>query len=344
MTIVTRTTLCTTILAGSLLNPLLASAQDYDPVTLKLADSFPTTHVISVEGAQFFIDEVKKRSDGKISIEYFPASQLGKAGDFLALLQSGLVDIAYVPPAYVSEKMPLSDVGSLPGLFSDVCAGSRAFTKLAASGPVAENDFEGQGIKSLFATPLPPYQISGPKVPIKSLDDLEGRKIRSTGAATNLVVEALGGVPVNISGAETYEALDRGTIDFNLGPYSSYKGYDLYDQTKYGTVGFGFANIIVTYSISAETWGNLPEAAQTVLSEAGAATAEHLCGALESENDKAIQEMTDLGSEFYRATPEDLAKFAETAKTLQTNWAKALDARSFKGTETLEAMKAALAN
>ncbi|WP_160382380.1 TRAP transporter substrate-binding protein [Pseudooceanicola pacificus] len=330
------------VLAGAMLLPGLATAQDYDPITLKLADSFPTTHVISEEGAQYFMDQVKTLSDGKITIEYFPASQLGKAGDFLTLLQTGLVDIAYVPPAYVSEKMPLSDVGSLPGLFSDVCAGSRAYRELATEGPVAQNDFQDQGIRPLFATPLPPYQISGPDVPVNSLDDLKGRKIRSTGAATNLVVEALGGVPVNIPGAETYEALDRGTIDFNLGPYSSYKGYDLYDQTNFGTVGFGFANIIITYSVSQETLDNLPEAARAVLTEAGTATSDHLCSALETENDTAIKEMTDLGAKFYKATPESLADFAEKAKTIQQKWAEGLDGRGFKGTETLEAMKAAL--
>ena len=195
----------------------------------------------------------------------------------------------------------------------------------------------------MIATPLPPYQLSGPKVELTSLADLSGRKIRSTGAATNLVVEALGGVPVNIPGAEVYEALDRGTIDFNLGPYSSYKGYDLYDQTNFGTVGFGFASIIVTYSISTESWEALPLEAQQVLVEAGTATADHLCGKLEAENDTAIQEMTDLGAKFYKATEADIASFGESAKAIQDQWAKNLDERGFSGTETLEAMKAALA-
>ncbi|MGV8989610.1 MAG: TRAP transporter substrate-binding protein DctP [Cypionkella sp.] len=330
------------IASGSILIAGLAAAQDCTPITLKLADSFPTTHVISVQGAQYFIDEVNKRSEGKISIEYFPASQLGKARDFLALLQSGLVHIAYVAPSYVSEKIPLSDMASLPGLFSDVCAGSRAYGQLTTAGPVAENDFQDQRFRLLFATPVPPYQVSGPKVPINSLDDLKGRKIRSTGAVTNLVVEALGGVPVNISEADTYDALDRGTIDFNLGPYRFFRGYDLYDQTKFGTVGFGLANIVVTYSISTDAWDKLPTAAQTVLTEADTATADHLCRAHENENDKAIQDMTDLGATFYKATPKDLAKFDATAKTLQDRWAEAPDARGFKGSETLDAVKAAL--
>jgi hypothetical protein len=39
---------------------------------------------------------------------------LGKAKDLLALTQAGVIDIAYVAPGFVSDKMPLSVVAELP--------------------------------------------------------------------------------------------------------------------------------------------------------------------------------------------------------------------------------------
>src|SRR5690606_22742785 len=152
------------VLATSCVAVIGGSAAAQETVTLRLADSFPTTHVLSVEGAQFFIDRVKALSGGRINVDYFPASQLGKAADMLALVQSGTVDMAYIPPAYVQEKMPLSDVANLPGLFSKVCAGSKAYLKLASEGPVKEVDYDTQGIRLVFGTMLAPYQISGPRV------------------------------------------------------------------------------------------------------------------------------------------------------------------------------------
>ena len=316
-----------------------ATAQE---LTLRLADSFPTTHVLSKEGAQFFIDRVEELSGGSIAVEYFPASQLGKAADFLTLVQSGTVDMAYIPPAYVQAKMPLSDVANLPGMFSDVCAGSEAYIELAREGLVKETDYDAQGVRLVFGTMLAPYQISGPNVPIKSLADLQGKKIRSTGSATNLVVEALGGVPVNLSGAETYDGLERGTIDFNLGPYSSYKGYDLYDQTNYGTVGFGFGNTVVGYTMNASVYDGLSDELKAFIDQAGKDTSAHVCAAVEKENDNAIAEMRELGAEFFEATPETLKEFEPIALKLQEQWAADKDAKGLPGTETLEAMRTAL--
>lgn len=333
--------LAAAILASSCLAAAAGTAAAQE-VTIRLADSFPTTHVLSKEGAQFFIDTVQELSGGRIAVEYFPASQLGKAADFLTLVQSGTVDMAYIPPAYVQAKMPLSDVANLPGMFSEVCAGSEAYIELARDGRIKETDYDAQGVHLVFGTMLAPYQISGPNVPIRSLADLQGKKIRSTGNATNLVVEALGGVPVNLSGAETYDGLERGTIDFNLGPYSSYKGYDLYDLTKYGTVGFGFGNTVVGYTMNASVYEGLSDELRAFIDEAGKETSAHVCAAVEKENDNAIAEMRALGAEFYEATPEALKEFEPIAMKLQEQWAADMDARGLPGTETLEAMKSAL--
>ncbi|WBU52421.1 TRAP transporter substrate-binding protein DctP [Paracoccus sp. SCSIO 75233] len=316
-------------------------AQDF---TLRIADSYPTTHVQSREGAQFFIDRVEELSGGRIEVEYFPASQLGKAADMLTLVQSGTVDMAYVAPAYVPSKMPLSDVAGLPGLFSGVCEGTRAYLAAANTTPLKEVDFDSQGVHLVFANMNPPYQISGPRLEIKSLDDIRGKKIRSSGNATNLVVEALGGVPVNLPGAEVYDGLERGTIDFNLGPYSSYKGYDLYDQTKFGTAGFGFSNFVVTYVMRSSVYDGLTDELKSFIDQAGEETSAHVCEVLEEANTAAIREMEELGATFFKATPETLKDFEPIAQELQANWVENMVSSDLPGKEALESMRAALAD
>jgi TRAP-type C4-dicarboxylate transport system substrate-binding protein len=267
---------------------------------------------------------------------------MGKARDLLSLTQSRVVDIGYVAPAYVSEKMPLSDVANLPGMFSDVCAGTKAFIALATTGELAKREFEGNGVKLLFATMLPPYQVSGPYIEISSLDDLKGRKIRTSGAATDLMVRELGGVPTRLSGAETYEGLERRTIDFNLGPYSSYKGYGLYPMTKYGTKGFSFGSSVLTYVINLDVWNGLPVPVQDVIDKAAAETNAHLCGQIETANSRAITEMEALGTKFLSESQETKAQFAPVADKLHAAWAKALDDRGLPGTEVVKSFQEAL--
>jgi TRAP-type C4-dicarboxylate transport system substrate-binding protein len=335
-----RANLLTTAFSAVAVVP--AFAEDIPETHLRMADSFPLAHVISADGAQYFAQQVKTLSDGKVVIDYFPAEQMGKARDLLSLTQSRVVDIGYVAPAYVSEKMPLSDVANLPGMFADVCAGTKAYISLATEGELAKREFEANGIKFLFGTTLPPYQVSGPYLEIRSLDDLKGRKIRTSGAATDLMVRELGGVPTRLSGAETYEGLERRTIDFNLGPYSSYKGYGLYPMTKYGTKGFSFGSFIATYSVNLDAWNGLPAPVQDVIDKAAAETNAHLCQAIEAENSKAITEMEAEGTKFLAESKETKAQFAPVADKLHAAWAKALDDRGLPGTEVLGSFQKAL--
>ena len=76
---------------------MLAAASSWaQTVTLRVADSFPVGHFIPKGATLPFMDEVTKRSGGRVKFEYFPAQQLGKAADLLNLTQSGVADIGYV--------------------------------------------------------------------------------------------------------------------------------------------------------------------------------------------------------------------------------------------------------
>jgi len=60
-----------------------------------------------------------------VAFEYFGAEQLGKARDLLSLTVSGAVDVGYVAPSLVPEKMPLAEVAMLPGSIARRARGPR---------------------------------------------------------------------------------------------------------------------------------------------------------------------------------------------------------------------------
>src|SRR5436190_22020196 len=101
---------------------------------LRVADSFPAGHYIPETSAKPFMAEVTKATTGAVTFEYFPAEQLGKAKDLLSLTISGVADIGYIAPSYISDKLPLSAVAELPGQFPTSCAGTEAYWKLARPG------------------------------------------------------------------------------------------------------------------------------------------------------------------------------------------------------------------
>ena len=98
------------------------------PIEIKIADSFPVGHYLPKYITTPMMEKLKANPAAKgIEFEYYPAEQMGKAKDFLSLVQSGVIDIAYVAPGFVSDKMPLSVVSELPLDFSGSCQATMAY-------------------------------------------------------------------------------------------------------------------------------------------------------------------------------------------------------------------------
>src|SRR3546814_15328129 len=78
----------------------------------------------------------------------------------LTLTQTGVADVGYVVPSYVSEKMPLSAVAELPGGFSTGCEGTLAYYRLSTgNGILAQREFAANNVRMIFTLVLPPYQL-----------------------------------------------------------------------------------------------------------------------------------------------------------------------------------------
>ena len=64
-------------------------------------------------------EEVKKRSAGRINIEVYPASMLGKESDLNQGLGLGTVDIIYTGMAFAGRAFPPISIASGPFIFRD---------------------------------------------------------------------------------------------------------------------------------------------------------------------------------------------------------------------------------
>jgi TRAP-type C4-dicarboxylate transport system substrate-binding protein len=107
---------------------------------LRVADSFPAGHYLVRLMLKPWMDEVTRKTNGAVTFSYYPNQQLGKATDMLRLTQSGVVDIGYIGPSYVSDKMPLSEVAQLPEAFDTSCQGGLAYWKSARQGVLAAQE------------------------------------------------------------------------------------------------------------------------------------------------------------------------------------------------------------
>jgi TRAP-type C4-dicarboxylate transport system substrate-binding protein len=318
-----------------------AQAQD-KKIVLRVADSFPPNHYMPPI-VKAWMDSVKSASGGVVEFEYYPAEQLGKAKDLLALTLSGVADIGYVAPAYVSDKMPLSGVVHLPGAFKNSCSGTMAFWALGKEGGLlAQKEFTPNGVRLLFAVALAPYQVFSAKKKIESTKDFEGMKLRSTGGVMDLTVRKIKAVPVQMASPEVYQSLDRGTLDGGMFPFTTVLDYDWGGLLKYSTIGENFGSFIVTYVISESKWKELPPAVQKAMNEAGEATTRRACAQLDRDEQIDIDKLRKIGVTMVTLGPESHAEIARELDRIGEDWAKTLDQRGKPGTEVLKAFTQAV--
>jgi TRAP-type C4-dicarboxylate transport system substrate-binding protein len=317
-------------------------AQAADPVRLRVADSFPKGHYLVKLVLEPWMEEVKKRTNGAVTFEHYPAQQLGKAADMLKLTQTGVADIGYVAPAYVSDKMPVSEVAMLPGAFEHSCQGTLAYWKLARNGVIAEQDYATNNIRLLLAVSLPQYRIFTVKAPVKDVPDVTGLKLRSTGGAQDLTLRAIGSVPVRMAAPEAYESLSRGTMDGLLFPLESVVAYGADKLVKYSTDGLGFGSFIVSYSISESAWKKLSPEVQKAMIEVADEIIPSACKQVQKADDETKKSL-EATVRFETLPPEVSAKFRDLLKGVARAWSEGLDARGKRGRDALKEFDATVA-
>ena len=329
----------TALAAAALCAGGAASAQ----TKIKIADSFPVGHYLPKYFTTPMMERLKADPAAKgIEFEYYPAEQLGKAKDMLSLTQSGLVDIAYVGPGFVSDKMPLSVVSELPLPYTGSCQATLAYWNLAKPGGLLDKkEFAPNGVRLLFTIVLPPYQVITRK-PFANLKDVEGMKIRASGSAKELLLKKLKAVPVLMPTPEVYESLSRGTIDGVLFPFNSLAPYEVDKLSKTGTIGANFGSFVANWVISEKRFQSLPAALQKDLMAMGEELTKSVCKQVENDEAGDVEKTRAAGVKLTPLSPADQQTLQQAATEVATEWAHNLDRRGKSGTEVLNAFKAGL--
>lgn len=202
---------------------------------LTYANFFPPTHIQS-KLAESWCNEVEKRTNGEVTIKYFPASTLVKAPQTYDGVVQGIADIGMTVLAYSRGRFPVASAIDLPmGYKSGVQA-----TKIANGVLNKFKPEEFDDSQLMFLHAHGPGLLHTRDKAVASMADIKGLKIRTTGASGR-VVGALGASPVGKSMRECYQMLQKGVVDGSLHPVESNKGWKLGEVVNYLTENYSTA-------------------------------------------------------------------------------------------------------
>ncbi|HEI8865965.1 TRAP transporter substrate-binding protein [Serratia sp. AKBS12] len=165
------------------------------------------------DALHFLGKEIEEKTQGAVKVIYFPDGQLGGERELVELTQTGVVDITKVSSGLMESFSPLYGVFSLPYLFSSkeefyrVMDDPNVMTTVYQS--TAPQGFIGIGWYDSGSRNF--YMSKGP---IRTIDDLKGKKIRVMQSVTAIrTMKLLGASPIAMGQAEVYTSLQQGILD-----------------------------------------------------------------------------------------------------------------------------------
>jgi TRAP-type C4-dicarboxylate transport system substrate-binding protein len=170
-----------------------------------------------------------QKSGGRINVTLASWPERNLNGpEILRLVRSGQVDIGAVPLGTASGDVPLADGVDLAGLNPTLAQARRVATAMT---PELNKELERFGVKIVATYPFP-GQVFFCRDQVRSLADLRGRRIRTSGGSANDFVTSIGGQPTAVGFPEVYAALERGVVDCAITGTASGNGARWYEVTQ----------------------------------------------------------------------------------------------------------------
>lgn len=211
---------------------LLASGAFADvPVVLRLG---MTTEVGGhyYRGAEKFKENLEKYTNGKVTVELFPSSQLGNERDMIEGAAMGLIDMCIVSSAPLANFSPDFMVFDFPFIVVDR---QKAYSIMDGEvGTAILKALEDKGIKGLGFWENGFRHVSNNKKVIAHPGDLAGVKIRTMeNPIHQATFKLLGATPTPMAWGEVFIALQQGTIDGQENPLIIFSTVKIYEVQKH---------------------------------------------------------------------------------------------------------------
>jgi len=207
------------------------------------------------------LEEVKKKSAGKIGYTMYAGAALGKGPEHFDIVAKGLSDMGYFTATWTPGRFPLTDVLSLAVWVDgkDVAAdiGNAVYNR------ALKDEFKNVKVLELNGCI---QSFIWTKKPVSKMADLKGMKLRSPGGHQTNYIKSLGAEPVFMPLGDVYMAMETGTVDGIVTCPPLILAYKLFEVAKYATV-LTFGCVSEGTVMNMNSWNRLPADQKKIVEE-----------------------------------------------------------------------------
>ena len=294
-------------MAAALAGP--AAAQE----TWTMTTTWPSSLEL-IEIDRHFVDLANKLTGDDLTIEFYEGGSLVPSGEVFGAVESGTIQAGADWPGYwAGRDAAFSPLGTTPSLFNAVdyvnwiqqWGGAELYDEIYGQYGMVYLPYGVTNNESGFRT----------NEPIRTLDDLQGKRLRVSGLEQGRILEQLGGSQVSMAGGEIYQALERGVIDgaeFST-PNVDYSGGFQQVTDFWATPGWHQSASMFGVMINRTAWDALDPETQGELETAAEATLLWSLTFTEKRATEAYAKFQDAGVEITRYDDEALAEIQSIA-------------------------------
>ncbi|MFK7870632.1 MAG: TRAP transporter substrate-binding protein DctP [Roseobacter sp.] len=285
---------------------LLATAVSAEE-KMRISLQLPLTSHLG-ENLVLFEKEVETRTGGAIDVEIYDSATLYKDKEVPAAVGSGSIEAGVASLTRYVGDAPVVDVFYMPFLFNTEDKVRAAVAEGSPVREILEAEIAKTGGEVLYWQAYGGAILLSQDGPIRTPEDMKGKKARVFGKTLGDFVSAAGGAPTLISGSEQYLAYQRGTVDVGMTGVSGVKSRKLWEVMDTITKT-NHANIEFVVVVNSEWWAGLDPELQG-----------HIRDAAKVAQDDVRDRMSQIEAEAYAAAEENGMTVVELSDAELAAW------------------------
>ena len=280
----------------------------------------PPQSYVNTLGVDPWKKDVEKEAGGALEIKVFFGGTVAKFQNAYDRTVNGVIELAFSTMGSVAGLFEKSNVSSLPFEADNSLEASVAEWRMYASG-VTASDYEKIVPLGLFTFTSSNLHT---QTPIEKMEDLNGMKLAGSGRISSDTLNLLGAVPITMTPAEYYQAINRGLIRGSTLSWPGVLVFKLFEVAKnHLNVPFGLAGGYIIANKAA--YAKLPakvraaidkysgEAFSRRLGTAGVKADAHILANLKKNPSQKFTELSAAES----------ARWKKVLEPIATEWVKA---------------------
>jgi len=283
------------------------------------------------------LEELVKRSDGRITYTTYYGGALGAGPEHYDIVEDGLSDMGYFTATWTPGRFPLSDVLSMPvfvgGKDVAVDIGNAMHERILHQ--------EFQDVKVLHLNGCVQSYFWTTK-PVRTLEDVKGLRMRSPGGLQTYMIQALGAEPVFMPLGDVYLSMETGVIDGIVTCPQLFQAFKLYEVADHAVVA-SFGCVTEGVAMNKDSWNRVPDDLKPLIEEVvgnpfrltGGLSEKHIC--------EIMDNYPNLGVELYHLPADEEARwYSKFTEEVVKGWVNDLESKGLPGKETILMYKAEL--